>query len=303
MQYLIFLNKFEIELDRLKTKLKELGASIIEKEDDNILFVFGKLEINKVKALQEVKQIIELYNDWRELNFKTLQTDCLKLAKTYKIKNYSIKTNFLNKIPISAKSIYKHINPYLKHEDITPDKDSSNQIYIQIKKENNKIYYKLGYSQIEVMNREETKEFNVILEQPRLSSEIGDFLRLCWIFRLKLIIVTDNKEEFNKNLKKAKEETKGIDYENFQLEIVNEIPDYLDIIAFSKHGKENEKKLIELFKENKSYGLLFGNDTYGLTQKARDKANYIIKLTEENKKPLRASHALSYVLGIYKVIN
>ena len=200
MQYLIYLNKFEIDLDKLKTKLKELGANIIEKEDDNLLFTFGKLELDKVKSLQEIKQVIELYNDWKELDFKTLQNDCLKLAKTYKIKNYAIKTNFLNKIQISAKSIYKHVNPYLKHEDIIPDEESNNQIYIQIRKDG-KIAYRIGYSQIEIAKREDKKKFSVVLEHPRLSSEIGDFLRLCWIFRLKLIIVTDNKEEFNKTLK------------------------------------------------------------------------------------------------------
>ena len=176
MQYLIYLNKFEIDLDKLKTKLKELGANIIEKEDDNLLFPFGKLELDKVKSLQEIKQVIELYNDWKELDFKTLQNDCLKLAKTYKIKNYAIKTNFLNKIQISAKSIYKHVNPYLKHEDIIPDEESNNQIYIQIRKDG-KIAYRIGYSQIEIAKREDKKKFSVVLEHPRLSSEIGDFLR------------------------------------------------------------------------------------------------------------------------------
>ncbi len=297
MEYIIYLNKFDIDLDKIKNKLKDLGVNIIEREN-NYLIGYGKLEVNKAKELQEVKQVIELFNEWKEFDFKTLQNDCLKLVKLYKIRDYVIKTNFLNKIPISAKSIYKHINPYLKHEEINPNESSKNQIYIQIKKENNKIYYRIGYSVIESIKVENKNKFIVILENPRLSSEVSDFLRLCWIFKLKLLIITDNKD-FNKILKKAKEETKGIDYENFELEIINEIPKDLLIIGFSKHSKENETRLLELFRENKNYGLLFGNDTFGLTQKARDRADYMIKLTEETKKPLRASHALSYIMGIY----
>ena len=297
MQYLMYLNRFEIDLNKLKDKLKSYGGSIIEKEDDHLLFIFGKLELNKVKELQEVKQVIELYSDWKEFDFKILQNDCLKLSKLYKLKSYVIKTNFLNKIPISAKSIYKHINPYLKHEGIMPDEDSLNQVYIQIKKEV-KVFYRIGYSTLESLEEDNKIKFSVILENPRLSSEVGDFLRLCWIFKLKLIIITEDKE-FDKILKKAKEETKGIDYEEFNLEILNEIPNDLEIIGFSKHAKEDERKLIELFRINKNYGLMFGNDTYGLTQKARDRANFTIRLTDENKKPLRASHALSYVMGIY----
>ena len=45
--------------------------------------------------------------------------------------------------------------------------------------------------------------------------------------------------------------------------------------------------------------LVFGDDKYGLTQETRDKLNYCFRLTPEIKKPLRASHALSYVIGFY----
>src|SRR3989344_3587561 len=39
-------------------------------------------------------------------------------------------------------------------------------------------------------------------------------------------------------------------------------------------------------------------EKFALTQNLRDKLDYSFRLTKETKKPLRASHALSYVLGL-----
>ena len=44
--------------------------------------------------------------------------------------------------------------------------------------------------------------------------------------------------------------------------------------------------------------LVFGNDTYGLSQEVRDDLDHCFRLTELNK-PLKANQALSYVLGIF----
>ena len=289
MKYLIKLNKFEI--DKIKFINKLGNAKILEEND--CLLVEGNINLN----IHEIKEIYELFTDWEKLDFRTLKQDCLNLAKTKNINDYLIKTKFHDKIKISAKSIYKHINPYLKHENISPKEDSKNIIYIEIKKDNN-IYYRISYSKIKSKNSLNINfsKFTVILENPRLSSEISDFLRLCYIFKIDLIIIT--KENIDKIIKKAKEETKGIDYSNFNLKILDKFPDNFILVGFSKHAENNERDLIQVL-DKKNLALAFGDDKFGLSQEGRDKMNYMFRLTPENKKPLRASHALSYILGIY----
>ena len=93
--------------------------------------------------------------------------------------------------------------------------------------------------------------------------------------------------------------TKGIPYEKFNLTLSNELPkDYIKV-GFSIKAKLNEKDLLKIL-QNKKLALIFGDEKFGLSQRVRDECNYLIKLTSETKKPLRASHALSYVLGFYK---
>jgi len=41
---------------------------------------------------------------------------------------------------------------------------------------------------------------------------------------------------------------------------------------------------------------------FGLSQELRNKLDYSFRLTKETKKPLRGSHALSYVMGLINSI-
>jgi len=66
------------------------------------------------------------------------------MLKESKIKSYKIQTKFHDKIKISAKSVYKHINPYLKHESFQVNEENPEVIlYLEFKKENNKLLSKL----------------------------------------------------------------------------------------------------------------------------------------------------------------
>ena len=141
------------------------------------------------------------------------------------------------------------------------------------------------------------EKFIVILENPGSVIEISDFLRICHIFKIPLYFLnTDSK--FNFLLEKAKKMTKGIAYDNFKINIIKEIPKDFVKVGFSIKASKNEKDLVKIF-ENKKIALVFGDEKFGLKQETRDKMNFNIRLTPEIKKPLRASHALSYVLGIY----
>ena len=302
MKYLIVLNRFNIDRNKF---FKSINASLVKEEDSGYL-ISGNLDIKGINKKQEVNSIYELVSDWNELNFKSLKEDCLKSVKDKNAETYLIKTKFLNKIKISAKSVYKHINPYLKHDGFSVNEENPEIIiYIEFKRENKKVFYRLLYGykkEIKVIKMDLTN-FNIILENPSLVIEVSDFLRLCWIFKLPLIIVTKDKN-FDKILKKAKGETKGIEYREMQLHIMGELPSNYLLVGFSKHANSNEEDLIKFFKENKSkIALVFGDDKFGLTQETREKLDYCFRLTPEAKKPLKASHALSYVLGIYAGIS
>ena len=81
--------------------------------------------------------------------------------------------------------------------------------------------------------------------------------------------------------------------------ITNNLPKNITLIGFSKHAQKKEIELKEHLKTKKPLALVFGDDKFGLSQETRDRMDIMFRLTPELKKPLRASHALSYVLGIY----
>ena len=106
-------------------------------------------------------------------------------------------------------------------------------------------------------------------------------------------------KNFNKILNKAKKETKGIDYNKFNLKIVKDLPSGFSYVGFSKHSNENEKDMKNILLSDKKIALVFGDDKYGLTQDVRNKLDFSFRLTPELKKPLRGNQALAYVIGVY----
>ncbi len=302
MKYLLFLNRFEIDKDKLKGKIKNLDKSTDFKDEDDKIIIDTKINPEDLLNFQEISKIIALFNYWKDFNFKTLKEDCLDLVKRNNIKEYFIETKFYSKVPISAKSIYKHINPYLKYDGFVVNEEGD-VVYLEFKKFNNELKYRLGFCKRNLFKvnlvKVDMSKFVVIMENPGLALEVSDFLRLCWIFKLPLYIITNDKINFEKILKKAKEETKGIEYDKFELKIVSELPKGFTYCGFSKHANMNEKDMKNIILKEDRIALVFGDDKFGLTQETRDKLNHTFRLTPETKKPLRASQALSYVLGFY----
>src|SRR3989344_5998540 len=115
----------------------------------------------------------------------------------------------------------------------------------------------------------------------------------------KLYLVV-NKKEFETLLNKAKKLTKG-KLSEFNVEVIKDLKelDYVKI-GFSKHSKKNEKDFVQFVKKNnKRLLFVFGNDTYGLSQKTRDSLDVSFSLGPDKVKPMKANQALAYVLGIY----
>lgn len=308
MKYLLFLNRFEFDRNKLKNKISKLDNSATFEDGEKVIIVDSKLDAGKFMQFQEIFRVVILFKNWKDFGFQNLKKDCLDLCNDKNIKKYFIENKFYDKVPISAKSLYKHINPYLKHDGLVIDEENGTIIYIELKKFNDKLMYRLGYAEQNLFNKVnvlkvDMNKFAVVIENPNLVNEVSDFLRLCWIFKLPLHIITNDKIGFEKILRKAKEETKGIDYEKFDINISKGFPTGYILVGFSKHSDKNEKDMKEVLLNEKKIALVFGDDKFGLSQEARDKLNYSFRLTPEIKKPLRASQALSYVLGFYTAYN
>lgn len=292
-------------MDTLKNKIKDIDENAKFEDGDNSILLTAQLDPEILLKFHEISRIFILSTEWKNFSFKDMKEDCLRLCQNKHIKNFKIEIKFYDKIPISGKSIYRHINPYLKHEGILFNEEG-NIILIEVKKFEKTLKYRLSHSTQKLWNKMNQADLNfnniyVVLEEPRLPEEISDFLRLCYIFKMPLIILTKDKANIKKPLEKAKRITKGIDYKNFDLKFLPHLSKDFIKAGFSKHSSDNENKLISFFKENHDYKicLVFGNDTYGLSQSVRDDLDYCFRLTPEAKKPLKANQALSYVLGIY----
>ncbi|GEM_PF-2244225 len=305
MDYILSLKRFTLSIEQLTKKLHNCGTNInLAVEENHYLLHAETIDLAELARITEIDTIYQLTTDWKAHSFPVLRQDCLNALQDRGVKTYKIKTKFYHKIPLSAKSVYHHVNPYVKHEGFIPNEEAYETVlYIEFKKELGKILYRVSIQPQEAIKtivpyQTDMSKLNVLIEEPELVSEIGDFLRVCYIFKLPLFILSVN-PNIEKMLAKAQEETKGLNEGHFTVTIVNELPKNYATIAFTKHSPLTETKLPELFQMKKKILLLFGNDKYGLSQHVRDQAEHQIRLTPELKKPLRGSQALSYLLGIY----
>ena len=308
MEYILFLNRFELDKDKLKNKIIKLDNSVSFLDGEKVIAVDSKLDAEEFMKFHEVKYVVVLFKNWKNFSFKDLKEDCLQLCGNFNVKRYFVELKFWDKVKISARSLYRHINPYLKHEGILVNETDGDILYIDIRKIDGKLKYRISYSNQKLYNRQnivkvDMNKFIVVMEEPTYLGEIDDFLRLCWVFGLPLHIVTKNKGECEKLFNKAKEISKGIDYTKFDIKISNDFPSGYTLVGFSKHSDKNEKDMKVVLLTDKKIALVFGDDKFGLSQEARDKLDYCFRLTPSLKKPLRASQALSYVLGFYTADN
>ncbi|MEW6062865.1 MAG: TrmH family RNA methyltransferase [Nanoarchaeota archaeon] len=293
MKYLLILNRYDINKRELEKKIGKI------KFEDNYRAIAEDIDIESVINLDEVKEIIDLYFDYKPFHgFRELCQDAAYAFKKSGDKFFRVETKFITKQNFSAKQIYKKINTYLKKEGFAYRNDGA-VIYVEF----NKNKYRVGIKRIKRIDTIEpnTRKFIAVLEKPESSIEISDFLRICYVFRIPLLVIPG--KDFERILKKAKEETKGINYSKFDLRIEKNLPDEYLYFGFSKHGNKNERQLASFLKLNKKIALIFGNEKYGLGQELRDKLDYCFRVGPELKKPLRASHVLSYVLGFYSKMN
>lgn len=292
MKYLLTLNKFELNKEVLKNKIKARLNDAKFYEDNGLILETNK-NANEILYFEEIEKLSPLYKDWQKIDFDKFKNNFTNLN----IKSHFVKVRFLSKIPISTKSIIKKVNSALKGNY---SENPETYIYIEFIKKKNIPYYRMFIipnKYWEKFKMQKNKlNLEIVLENPEDKEEIKDFLRLCYIFNLPLNILSN--KNITNLINKAKQEAKGIPYENFTLNINKKLEGIK--IGFSINSKLDEKDFKEFYNKNKNnkINLVFGNEKFGLTQELRDKLDHSFRLTKETKKPLRASHALAYILGL-----
>ena len=213
MKYLLILNKFELNKEILKNKIKARLNDAKFYEDNGLILETNK-NVNEILYFEEVEKLLPLYKDWQKFDFKTFKENFSNLN----IRSYFVKVKFLSKIPISAKSIIKKVNSALKGNY---SENPETYIYIEFIKKKNIPYYRMFIipnKYWEKFKMQKNKlNLEIVLENPEDKEEIKDFLRLCYIFNLPLNILSN--KNITNLINKAKQEAKGIPYENFTLNI------------------------------------------------------------------------------------
>jgi len=303
MKYQFILKKFDINQVILENKIKSMSKGQLSRDIiTNRLEFTGNLDLNKLN-LDEIEVILSEEKPSSLLKFEDLRRDLLNIARKYN--EINLKVDLYTRINLTASLLKNRLIKYLIKEGIKVN-DSSNNLLIEIFKDANKIKYRI-FSYQKMINQDKNKYKNItaLIENPRLTEEISDFLRLCLIFNLKFKVIHHDKVQFQLMLNKAKTLTKG-KLSDFNVDVVKNLDDVKNCIkiGFSKHAKSNENEFIKFLKINKDKNLLliFGNDLYGLSQETRDKLDYCFSLTPDKIKPLKSNQALAYILGIYTTI-
>jgi len=292
MKCQLVLRKFDLNLGLLKSKINALKGVV---ESD---FIKDRLNVEidnyrKLKYFKEIERILIFEKDMTSFSQESLRESVLRIAGKFKDAKIKIKV-YNARIPENA--IKKKIIKLIKFNE-----DSENNLLIEVFNDKGMYYRILSFkNEVKLGDKNKYRNLSVLLEHPRLVEDVSDVLRLCLIFGLELKVIHNNKSEFLKLLNKAKSITKG-KLSEFNVDVyrdLNEIKNFKKI-GFSKNGNENEEKLKSVFKSDEKILLVFGNDTFGLSQNSRDRVDMLIHLTPDYKKPLKANQALAYILGVY----
>ncbi|MBS3146937.1 hypothetical protein J4471_04550 [Candidatus Woesearchaeota archaeon] len=305
MKYQFLLKRFNLDINVLKNKLNPFSRGEFTSDNlTNRIQLSGWLNKEKVKNLDEIDIILEEEKQNTPLKFENLRNDLLKIA--LKHKKVCLRIKQLSSIKISSSVLKKKLENFLINSFIDLQEPKTT-ILIELFKENGKVFYRIFSYQSNniIVEKKQFSNLSVLIENPQGKEEIANFLRLCLIFNLGLLVIHEDKEKFHTLLNNAKKETKG-KLSNFNVQVYKSLSDvkgYIKI-GFSKHAKLHERDLFQFIDKNKNKKILlvFGNEHFGLTQQTRDKLPFLFCLTEEKIKPLKADQALAYFLGIYNSI-
>ena len=311
MKYIINLNRFFMDFDKLESNIKDcafgLRTIFFDKKNNRFFLETDSIDEGKLRKMAEISEVLPVFIGYKRFSsFSDFNLDILSCFKGVlsKPKTFKVKVKFMSKIPISSISVIKRINTLLKKEGLLFNEENPDiYIYVEFDKDNKGKKYLISmYNKENTQKQEYSSDRAIILCNPGSIIEISDFLRLSYVFKIPLIIISENTPKFKFSLNKAKKITKGIAYDGFPLKIMVGLPQGYIFVGFSKLATENEQDLIPVLTKKAKLAFVFGDEKFGLSDKLRNKMDYMVKLTTEQRKPLRASHALSYVLGLEKAL-
>jgi len=297
MRYHLVLKRFEFDADALKKKVLGLGYKVLPDAVSGRMVAEGGGNGGELLQLSEVEDVLREEKSGR-FQQEVLRQELIVLGK--RLGSISLKVRTYPGVKIPASILKKKLLKVMQQAGVQVG-DGGVPVLIELEQNRGVLYRVLSpIGKKQQGDKSRYRNLAVLLEHPRLVEEVADVLRICLIFGLELKVVHNNKNEFQKLLNKAKSLTKG-KLADFHVDVykdLDEIRDYKKI-GFSKNADDGEERLREVFKTHEKILLVFGNDTFGLSQEARDKVDMLIHLTPDYKKPLKANQALAYVLGMY----
>ena len=285
-----------------------------------ILLKFRKTKIENPESL--LKQISQLPGIVTIIIFKNqnfdFSTDNLSELVKFTLSAVSInekplQINFqaIGSIPFHKKAFLDRIK---KKKSLSKESDETVfNIYLECKKTDSQVLGRLGYlyhdqNQIsqssEPISLDSITQISVILFSPYTAIEIADFCRISLNFDFLEVIFSNENEKVPEILKEtSKTLFKGID--KVKYEVIPLLNDFIRknsgkylFLGFSLHATKNAHDLKKILSNSdKIPCVIIGNETRGL-EYSTQKMIEMFKLGTGSSEPLRASHVLTYVLGM-----
>lgn len=285
-----------------------------------ILLKFPKKKIDDPESLlKQITQIpgiltiiiIKRQNfEFSTSNLSELVTYTLSAVNTTE-KPLHIKFQAIGSIPFHKRALRERIKK--KRELAEESDESAFNVYLECKEEDSQVLGRLGFVYhderkeslpLESISLPSITQMSVILFSPYTAIEIADFCRIKLNFDFVEILFSNENEKVPEVLEEtAKTVFKGID--KVKYEIIPSLNDFIGknrekylFLGFSLHATKNVNDLKRAMKESEKIPcIVIGNEVRGLEYKTQKMID-MYKLGTGSSEPLRASHVLTYVLGM-----
>ena len=222
-----------------------------------------------------------------------------------------IKFQAIGSLPFHKKAFQERIKK--KTSLSTESAETTFNVYLECTEENSYVLGRLGYIYLDEKKESESPEpmtigsiteMSVILFSPFTTIEIADFCRISLNFDFLEVFFSNENEKVPDIIEEtSKTLFKGIDKVKYK--IIPSLNDFIrnnsekySFLGFSLHASKNVHDLKKALKNSdKIPCIIIGNEVRGLEYKTQKMID-MFKLGTGSSEPLRASHALAYVLGL-----
>ncbi len=278
-----------------------------------------KIEDSK-RLLEQISQIpgITTIIIFKKKNFD-FPTDKLSELVNYTVSSIEssekplyIKFQAIGSLPFHKKAFRERIK---KKIPLSSESDESTfNVYLECKEDESQVVGRLGFiyldekkesTHLEPVSIDSNTQISVILFSPYTEIEIADFCRVSLNFNFLEVMFSNENNKVPDIIKEtSKSAFKGIDKVTYKVipsinDFINRNRDKYLFLGFSLHASKNALDLKKALNNSKKIPcIVIGNEVRGLeyqTQKMMD----MFKLGTGSSEPLRASHVITYVLGMF----